>query len=147
MLCLTEPGYVADLHGLMTEFALKRIDLLLREIAPYIDIVMMASDDWGTQNSLIAPPYIFEQLFQPYLKKINQHAKKAAPNVKLFLHSCGAIYDILDMIIESGFDVLNPIQWPAGTHSFRDWKDKCPQSNRHVGRRHKYPGHFTYGQP
>jgi uroporphyrinogen decarboxylase len=125
MLCLTEPGYVSDLHGLMTGYAIKRMDLLLPEIAPYIDIIMMASDDWGTQNSLIAPPYVFEQLFKPYLMKINCHAKKLAPSVKLFLHSCGAIYDILDLIIESGFDILNPIQWPAGSRSYKDWKDKC----------------------
>ncbi len=40
------------------------------------------------------------------------------------MHNCGAIYDILDMIVESGFDILNPIQWPAGGHGYREWKDK-----------------------
>jgi uroporphyrinogen decarboxylase len=83
MLCLTEPNYVADLHCLMTEYAIKRIDLLLREIAPYIDIVAMSSDDWGTQNALLAPPKVYKKLFLPYLKQINVHAKKVAPNVKL----------------------------------------------------------------
>jgi uroporphyrinogen decarboxylase len=125
MVCLTEPQFVADYHGLMTEYAIKRIDLLLKEVAPYVDIAMMASDDWGTQNALFAPPRIFEELFLPYLKQINGHTKKVAPNVKRFLHSCGAIYDILDLVIASGFDVLNPIQWPAGGHSYKAWKDKC----------------------
>jgi len=125
MLCLTEPNYVADLHGLVTEYAIKRIDSMLRAVAPYVDIAMMASDDWGTQNALIAPPRIFKELFLPHLKRINANAKQAAPNVKRFLHSCGAIYDIIDFIIESGFDILNPIQWPAGGHSYKDWKDKC----------------------
>ena len=125
MLCLTEPNYVADLHGMMTEYALKCVDLMLSAVAPYIDIVMMSADDWGTQNALIAPPRIFKELFLPYLKRINAHAKEAAPNVKRFLHSCGAIYDIIDLIVESGFDILNPIQWPAGGHSYKKWKDKC----------------------
>jgi len=125
MVCLTEPQFVAEYHGLMTEYAVKRLDLLLKEIAPYIDILMTASDDWGTQNALFAPPRIFEELFLPYLKKFNGHIKKVAPNVKRFLHSCGAIYDIIDLIIDSGFDVLNPIQWSAGGRSYKQWKDKC----------------------
>ncbi|MEI8194899.1 MAG: uroporphyrinogen decarboxylase family protein, partial [Phycisphaerae bacterium] len=36
----------------------------------------------------------------------------------------GAIYDLLEMLIASGVDVLNPIQWPAGGHSPQEWKDK-----------------------
>ena len=27
--------------------------------------------------------------------------------------------------MESGFDVLNPVQWTAGGHSYREWKDKA----------------------
>jgi uroporphyrinogen decarboxylase len=48
-----------------------------------------------------------------------------APGVKRFLHSCGAVYDIIDHIIESGFDILNPVQWSAGKQSYRDWKNKA----------------------
>jgi uroporphyrinogen decarboxylase len=31
----------------------------------------------------------------------------------------------LDLVIESGFDALNPVQWSAGKHSVQEWKDKC----------------------
>jgi len=125
ILCLTEPNYVADLHGIITAHAIETIELLLTEIYPYIDIIMMAADDWGTQNSLIASPHIFKKLFLPYLALINNQSHKIAPNVKTFLHSCGAIYDIIDLIIESGFDILNPVQWSAGGHSYKEWKDRC----------------------
>ena len=27
--------------------------------------------------------------------------------------------------MESGFDVLNPVQWSAGKHTYREWKDKA----------------------
>lgn len=125
MLCLTEPDYVMELHDMMTEIAIRRADLILPEIAPYVDILQLASDDWGTQNSLLAPPQVYEQLFLPYLRRFNSHISTLAPNVKKFLHSCGAIHSILDLIIESGFDVLNPIQWPAGNAGYKLWKDKC----------------------
>ena len=31
----------------------------------------------------------------------------------------------MDDIIESGFDILNPVQWTAGGKSYKDWKDKA----------------------
>lgn len=125
MICLTEPSFVYDYHSVMAENAIKIADALMPHLAPYIDIVMIGADDWGTQNAPIAPPRIFEELFMPFLKRINGRIHEHAPHVKTFLHSCGAIYDLIDMIIESGFDILNPVQWVAGGHSFMEWKDKC----------------------
>jgi uroporphyrinogen decarboxylase len=56
---------------------------------------------------------------------LNDECHRLAPNVKLFLHSCGAIYDLIDLVVESGFDVLNPVQWPAGSHTCQEWKDRA----------------------
>jgi len=125
MVCLTEPDFVYDYHAIMAENAIKMADAIMPELAPYVDIIMMSSDDWGTQSNLIAPPRVFEQLFMPHLKRVNARIHELAPQVKTFLHSCGAIYDIIDMVAESGFDVLNPVQWPAGGKTFREWKDKA----------------------
>ncbi len=125
VLCLTEPDYVAELHEIAVEFALHNIRALLPEIAPYVDVIWLGSDDWGTQRSTIASPKIFRKLFLPYRKRINDEFHRIAPQVKTFLHSCGAIYDLLDMIVECGFDALNPVQWTAGGHSYREWKDRA----------------------
>jgi len=125
MLCLTEPDYVTELHEIVTERSLYNLRALLPEIYPYVDIIMMAADDWGTQNNLIASPKIYRQLFLPYYKRINDLCHHLAPEVKLFLHCCGAVYDLIDLVVESGFDILNPVQWSAGKHSYRQWKDKA----------------------
>jgi uroporphyrinogen decarboxylase len=125
LLCLTEPDYVAEMHEIIVEQNLKNVRALLPEVAPYIDVMWLGSDDWGTQKSTMASPKIFRNLFLPYRKRINDECHRIAPDVKTFLHSCGAIYDLLDMIIESGFDILNPVQWTAGGHSYREWKDKA----------------------
>jgi uroporphyrinogen decarboxylase len=124
MLCLTEPDYVAELHELVTEYTLLNARLLLPEIAPYIDILMLAADDWGTQNNLIASPKVFRRLFLPYYQRINAECRRLAPQLKRFLHCCGAVYDLLDLVVEAGFDIINPVQWPAGGHSPQEWKDK-----------------------
>jgi uroporphyrinogen decarboxylase len=86
---------------------------------------MMASDDWGTQANLIASPRVYRKLFLPYYRRINDECHRIAPEVKLFLHSCGAIYDLIDSVVESGFDILNPVQWSAGRHTYKEWKDKA----------------------
>jgi uroporphyrinogen decarboxylase len=110
---------------MITRHTVEQLEALLGEIGPYIDIYFLNGDDWGTQDQLIMPPRIYESLFMPYHRRMNDAIHAAARRVKTFLHSCGAIYDIIDLIFESGFDVLNPIQWTAGGLSFREWKDKC----------------------
>jgi uroporphyrinogen decarboxylase len=124
-LCLTEPDYVAELHDITTEHTLRNIRLLMPEIAPYVDVIMAAADDWGTQNSTIASPAVFRNLFLPYRRCINEEFQQLAPQVKIFLHTCGAIYEIIDLVIESHFDILNPVQWCAGKRSYKEWKDKA----------------------
>lgn len=124
MVCLTEPNFVYDYHGMMAENAIKMVDAIMSELSPYIDVIMLTADDWGTQNSLMAGPKVFEELFMGHLKKINGRIHEMAPEVKTFMHCCGAVYDLIDMIIDSGFDILNPVQWPAGGKSFKQWKDK-----------------------
>jgi uroporphyrinogen decarboxylase len=125
MLCITEPDYVAELHEIVTDCSLFNIRALLPEIREFIDVIMMTADDWGTQNNLFASPKVYRNLFLPYYQRINAVCHQIAPQVKLFMHNCGAVYDLIDLAIESGFDILNPVQWSAGGHSYRDWKDRA----------------------
>ena len=125
MLCITEPDYVAELHEIVTERSLVNARALLPEIREYVDVIMMAADDWGTQNNLFASPKVYRKLFLPYYQHINRVSHQLAPQVKLFMHNCGAVYDLIDLVVESGFDILNPVQWPAGGHSYREWKEKA----------------------
>lgn len=124
MLCLEDPAFIQELHGLQLEYALKNIRALLPEIRDCVDIIGTDADDWGNQQSLMASPATFRDLFLPCRRAHNAEIHRLAPQVKTFLHSCGAIYDLLDMIIETGTDILNPVQWPAGNHSPQEWKDK-----------------------
>lgn len=122
MLCLSEPGYVRKLHEILTEAALRRAEALIPAVAPYVDIVLLSSDDQGTQCSTILPPEVYRELFTPFYRQLNERVHSLAPHLKTFYHSCGAIYSILDAVIEGGFDILNPVQWTAGGHSPEEWK-------------------------
>jgi uroporphyrinogen decarboxylase len=125
MLCLTEPDYVAEYHEATTDAACADWSRLLPEIAGWVDIVMTNADDQGTQNSTILPPASFRELYVPFYKKVNATIHRLAPGTKSFLHSCGAIYEIIDDLVDAGFDVLNPVQWNAGGKGYEAWKDKA----------------------
>ncbi len=125
MLCVSEPDFVTELHELVTEKAVQNIRRLLPEIHQDIDLIMLAADDWGTQNNLIASPKVYRNLFLPYYKRLTDECHRIAPQVKVFLHCCGAVYDLIDLVVESGFDVLNPVQWCAGRYTYQQWKDKA----------------------
>jgi uroporphyrinogen decarboxylase len=125
MLCLTDPGYVKELHSLLADHAIAQAERLLPAIAPYVDVLMLTADDQGTQQASILPPDVFAELFTPAYRRINDACHRIAPDVFTFMHNCGAIYDLLDAIIDCHFDALNPVQWCAGGHSFGEWKDKC----------------------
>ena len=125
MVCLTEPDYVKELHEIEVEHTLGNLRRLMPEIAPYADVIMAAADDWGTQNNTIASPKVFRELFLPYRRRINDEFHRLAPDTNIFLHSCGAIYDLIDLIVEAGFDIMNPVQWSAGKPTYTDWKDKA----------------------
>ena len=124
MICMLEPDYVHEYQEIVIEDSIKRARALLPEIRDHVDIVMTGGDDWGTQNSLMASPEVFRTLFLPYLHRYNDEVHRVAPKVKTFIHTCGAIYEILDMLVESGFDIINPIQWPAGGKGYKAWKDR-----------------------
>ncbi len=123
VLCLEDPAFVHELHSLHLEFALENARRLLPEIRDYVDVIGIDADDWGNQASLMASPATFRELFLPYRQSHNAEIHRLAPCVKTFLHSCGALHDILGLIVQSGTDILNPVQWPAGGHNPQVWKD------------------------
>ncbi len=125
IICLQEPGYVHALHRISTDIVKHNIARLLPEIAADVDIILTGGGDWGTQNSLIASPDTFKALFAPYMRELNDLVHAIDPSLKTFIHSCGAVFNLLDSYIDDcAIDVINPVQWPAGGHGFRAWKDK-----------------------
>jgi uroporphyrinogen decarboxylase len=83
----------------------------LEEVGDYVD-VMMLGDDFAGQDRLLMSPQTWRKLVKPRLKELFDclHAQSQA---KLFLHSCGAVREVIPDLIEIGLDILNPIQVSA----------------------------------
>ncbi|MCX5637996.1 MAG: uroporphyrinogen-III decarboxylase, partial [Planctomycetota bacterium] len=68
-------------------------------------------DDFGTQNSLVMSPRMFRDIIKPALKAMADTAKKYG--AYYYHHSCGAVRELIPDLIETGVDVLDPIQVQA----------------------------------
>lgn len=83
-------------------------DVYLSIVGDYAQIVCQG-DDLGMQTGLIISPKLYRQFIKPCHQRIYNfiHSRTKA---KIFMHSCGAIYEIIPDLIEVGVDILNPIQ-------------------------------------
>ena len=76
-----------------------------------VDMVHV-SDDWGSQHTLLFHPDVWWRLIYPYHKTTCQSIKERG--AFLSLHSDGNNWDVIDGIVDLGFDVFHPFQESAG---------------------------------
>jgi len=104
---LRAPEFTHRLYEKITEFYFELNKRCFEEAGDLIDIFMMG-EDLGTQGGLLVSPKTFREFIKPYLSKHIQLAKRYG--VKVMLHSCGAIRELIPEFIDMGIDILNPIQ-------------------------------------
>ena len=102
------PDKVLELSEKLYQIHLKNLELWLSAVGPYIDVVLFGDDLGGQQGPLISPD-AYREFYKPYHKKLWGRAKELA-DVKVQLHCCGGIYELLDDLIEAGLDMVNPVQ-------------------------------------
>jgi uroporphyrinogen decarboxylase len=125
IICMQDPDYVHEYHRIQADVFLENMNLLLPKILEDVDVIDLGGGDWGTQNNSIVSPAMYEDMFAPYFRVLNQRAEEIAPHLRRLTHSCGAIYNLLDIMIDNvGIQVLNPVQWSAGGFSYSQWKQK-----------------------
>lgn len=61
-------------------------------------------DDWGMQHATFISPDTFRELFKPVYKAVADALH--AHGMKLFVHSCGNVYDFMEDFIDAGVDVM-----------------------------------------
>lgn len=86
-----------------------------RILAAGVDFfIVNESEDLGSQDGLLISPKMYRDLLKPRHTRIFQAIKEHSQG-KAFveLHSCGAIRALIPDLIESGVEVLNPIQVSA----------------------------------
>ncbi len=85
---------------------------ILDRASDKVDVVHFF-DDIGTQLSLQISPKMYREIVKPYHKQQCQFIHESYPNIKVLMHCCGAIFDLIPDYIEIGVDLLNPVQISA----------------------------------
>jgi uroporphyrinogen decarboxylase len=104
------PKSIALLDKLV-EGHLANLEKLLPAVEGYVQIIQMG-DDLGTQQALEISPRLYRDVIKPRQRLIFETVKKRS-KMRLFLHSCGAVADIIPDLIEVGVEILNPVQTSA----------------------------------
>jgi uroporphyrinogen decarboxylase len=105
-------GFAEALLDRLLENYLRDVGLYLDAVGDYIQIIHMGGD-LGTQAAPQIRPQMYYDVIQPRQKALWSRVHELAPDVAVFLHSCGSIYELIPGIIDAGCDVLNPVQISA----------------------------------
>ncbi len=106
MIC--RPKWAHTLLRKLTDISLAIMDVYLNIIGKYIDIIFL-HDDLGTQQGSFISPKLYEKLIFPYYKELINFIKSKT-KAKIFHHSCGAVREMVPLLLEVGIDALNSLQ-------------------------------------
>jgi uroporphyrinogen decarboxylase len=108
MMLAGEPQRVHRFLDALVEIHMRSLERLLAAVGPYIDVIVFG-DDLGAQNSPQISPRMYREFFKPRHAMMWARARQLA-NVKVMLHSCGALRPLLPDLIDAGLDAINPVQ-------------------------------------
>jgi hypothetical protein len=94
------------------DIALANLARLAPRLGDLVDVVYICGTDFGTQTSSFCSPATFRSLWMAHYRRINDWIH-ANTRWKTFKHSCGAVAKFLPLFVESGFDIINPVQCSA----------------------------------
>ncbi|MBI4607371.1 MAG: hypothetical protein HY721_35845 [Planctomycetes bacterium] len=103
----------AKVHACLEALALGAVDLACRQAACGVDAVLISSAFAG--GGLISREH-YAEFVLPYERRVVEGVRARWPRVVVYTHTCGAIGDRLDLLLEtrtSGVDTLDPP--PLGT--------------------------------
>ena len=114
--------YVHGIFARQLEYALANLAKIHAAVGNAVDAVFVCGTDFGTQTSTFCSESAFRELYLPYYKAVNDWIHQHT-TWKSFKHSCGSVVRLLPGFVDSGFDILNPVQCSAAGMSPQFLKD------------------------
>lgn len=108
MLLAAEPQRVHAFLDRVVEMHLANLDAFLTAVGGHIDVVLFG-DDLGMQSGPQVSPAMYREFFKPRHQLLWNRAKELA-DVKVMLHCCGGVRELMPDLIEAGLDAINPVQ-------------------------------------
>lgn len=103
-----DPEYVECFFEKVWAYQKEVIEQYYGRIGRYLHYTS-SGDDFATQNGPFMSPQMFRDTVKPYLQKRIAYTKQYT-NAYFLHHSCGSIIMLLDDLIDSGVEIINPVQ-------------------------------------
>ncbi len=115
---ITNKKFVEWLMDQILEVKAKYWEIILEGVGENV-LVISEADDLAGQNGPLVSPKLYRELIKPRHTELFSRIKKMAKTkVYIFFHTCGAVKELIPDLIESGVDILNPVQVSAaGMHT------------------------------
>jgi hypothetical protein len=146
MSTLIREEFVKEIFEKQTDIALENLRLIKDAVGNAVDVVFTCGTDFGTQNSTFCSAETYDRVWKPYYRKVNDWIHLNT-NWKTFKHSCGAVGTLLENFIDSGFDIINPVQINAAGMDPRNLKKKYGEKIVFWGGGVDTQGSFAFGTP
>lgn len=117
------PEYIEEVFDAWSKLCIRNLNVLHQAVGNKAQAVFISGTDFGTQQSELMSRNMFNNLYVPYFKRINDWVHENT-SWKTVYHSCGSLINILDDMIDCGIDCLNPIQTSANGMDPQMLKDK-----------------------
>ena len=111
-----EPEYVKFLVKQILDFYYQ-VAIRIFEIVKGRAHICFIGDDFATQRGMMISIGMFRYFFKDAFRKLFGLAKDYG--LKVMMHSCGAITDLIPDLIEIGADIINPVQVSAAGMDIR----------------------------
>ena len=108
MLLAGEPREAHRFLDKLVEIHLANLERFMACVGEYIDIIVFG-DDLGMQTGPQISPSMYREFFKPRHRLLWNRARELG-RVKVMLHSCGGIRQLIPDLIEAGVDTINPVQ-------------------------------------
>jgi len=112
---LLDPDWIHDYNRVYTDFFKTYFRVLIEEAGKPDGIWVY--EDLGYRNGLICSPEVLERLIFPYYRELVEFFH--GYDLPVVFHSCGGIEQALPLIVEAGFDGLNPMEVKSGCDALR----------------------------
>jgi len=106
---LLDPDWVHDYARVYTDFYQKAFAYMFEQVSKPDGVWLY--EDLGYKNGLFASPKVLSELVFPYYKEMVDFFHRY--DLPVVFHTCGSVAQALPMIVETGFDALNPMERKA----------------------------------
>jgi hypothetical protein len=109
---VSRQDFIYQIFNRQCDIAMQNLPKVYEAVGNRITAVWLSGTDFGAQHGSFISPKSFQKLYKPHYKRINDWIH-ANTKWKVFIHCCGSIMSLIPEFIESGFDILNPVQTSA----------------------------------